>query len=425
MNRRLEIIRIMNNCLIIYVVYVVFMIGFGTPRGGALFVGSLPLVVMLLGAELVQAFVSNLVLFLLAHILMIAATSYVIYSAFDRLLVGVAVDGVPMSIIGTVIGVLFMLIVTVIGIYTRLDGKSRFYPEIFEGAIFILLFIFCRITKVRQAEAIVLVAEMIWGVMAVCFYNARQTVGALVTYHEGDFVPYDQIRRNNSVMLRISLGITIVLMLLCSLFDYGKEILSALRAAIVRFLTWLFSHFDFETPVEEELPPAEPVSGGMQGLLPEDYVDDSIWHKIWDALFWIVAAAVTIIFIILLVKVIKEFYKIFNNSRKGIRDRLSRDKREFLNPLSDKEDRAGEGNRSSKLRLRERLTKRGNIRWLFIRYIKGGRGFSDIRPGFAPSQMEKTSLGKEASAYELYEKARYSSLEITSEDVDRMKSLTK
>jgi hypothetical protein len=160
----------------------------------------------------------------------------------------------------------------------------------------------------------------------------------------------------------------------------------------------------------------------MQGLLPNDYVDDSIWHKIWDVLFWVIAVAVTILFIFVLVKLIREFYKLFNSSGKGIRDRLSRDKREFLNPLSDKDEGALE-RRSSRLKFIDRLTRRGNIRRMFTKYVQSGRGFSDIRPSFSPSQIESTSLQKEAVAYELYEKARYSSLEISPEDVDEMRKM--
>ena len=424
MNKRIEIIRILNNSLIIYLIFTVFMIGLGTPVSGAFMAGSCILVLMLLSSELMQAFVTNLILFLAGHVIAIAAAGVAIYRGMTRALVGVTIGGVSMAGVALAFGILLMIVVTILGIYTRVDGKGRFYPEIFEGILFVVLFLYCRITHVSQAEIIILVAEMIWGVLVVCYYNARQTIGALVTYHEGDFVPYGQIRKNNGIMLGISLGITIVLMILCTLLDYGKEIISALRSAIIKFLTWFFSHFDFEAPQEEEIRSEEVMSGGMAQLLPNDYVDDSIWHKIWDILFWVVAVAVTILFIFVIIKLIKEFYRLFNASGKGIRDRLSRDKREFLNPLSDKDEGAGEIRSRNKLKFRERLTKRGNIRWLFIKYIQKGSGYSDIRSGFTPSQMEAVSLGKEAEAYRIYEKARYCSDEISSEDVDRMKKMT-
>ena len=424
MNRRIEIIRILNNCLIIYLIFAVFLIGMGTPVSGGFMAGSLILVLMLLLSELMQAFVTNLILFLAGHIAVMVATGTAIYKVMAVSLKGVTIGGLAMASVALAVSIIIMTVVTILGIYTRVDGKGRFYPEIFEGALFVVLFIYCRITHVPQAEIIILLGEMVWGVMAVCYYNARQTIGALVTYHEGDFVPYNQIRKNNGVMLGISLGVTIVLMFLCTLLDYGKELLSAIRSAMVRFLTWLFSHFDFETPVEEEIRAEEVMSGGRGQLLPDDYVDDSIWHKIWDVLFWVVAAAVTILFIFVIIKLIKEFYKLFNNSGKGIRDRLSRDKREFLNPLSEKNDGAGESRSKGRMGLRERLTRRGNIRAMFIKYIQKGRGFADIRKGFTPSQMESVSLGKEADAYRIYEKARYSSEEISADDVDNMKKVT-
>ncbi len=421
MNKRIEIIRIINDCLLISTVFIVLLLGFGIRANLSVFAAALPLALMVLLSELIQAYISNLILFLVGHLGAIALSMFGIGRILSRGLKGITIDSVPVANVGLAISVVLMTVVAILGIYTRVDGKGRYYPEIFEGLIFIVLFVFCRITKAQSAEIVVLVAEMIWGILAVMYYNAKQTIGALVTYHQGDFVPYEQIRQNNSVMLRISLIVTFVLMLLCSLLDYGKELLAAIKSAIVSFLTWLFSHFDFETPEYEDIPPSDEPIGGMGGLLPDEYVDDSIWHKLWDILFWVAAAVVTVLFIYVLVKLIKEFYKIFNSSRMGMRDRISRDKREFLSPLAGDEERAFEKSNKSRLKFFERLSKRGSVRRMFIRYIQGGRGFSDVRESFSPLQMEKISREKDGRAYEIYEKARYSSEEITAEDVDAMK----
>ena len=141
-------------------------------------------------------------------------------------------------------------------------------------------------------------------------------------------------------MMRIALAVAGVMMLLCTALDYGKELLNSIKTAIVRFLRWLFSHFTFEPVEETEIQSPETHNGGFGALIPEDYVDDSIWQKIWDALFWVAAAIITVLAIYILIKLIKQFYKLFNGSGIGIRDRLSRDKKEYLNPLKNENDGA-------------------------------------------------------------------------------------
>ena len=166
-------------------------------------------------------------------------------------------------------------------------------------------------------------------------------------------------------------------------------------------------------------------SGGFGQLIPENYVDDSIWHKIWNALFWVAAVIVTALIIYLVIKLIRQFYKLFNSSRIGIRDRLNRDKKEFLSPLKgDNETAFGRGSQEN-LTVRERLSKLGRIRLLFVKYVEKGRNFADIKSSYTPSEIEKISLDKDATAYELYEKALYSTKEISDEDMSKMRSLTR
>ena len=427
MNKRVEIIRILNNMLIMFVVSAVLSMGFGAPKGWSLTLACLLLSAFVLYSEIIQDFVKNLILFLLCHILGIAgvakAVGYVYTSseAIARLEIG----GVQIYKVFIFLWCIFMLVVTILGIYTRVDGKGRFNPDIAEALLFIALFFFCKITRVREAESVVLVGELIWGILAVIYYNAKQVMGALITYHDGDFVPYDQIRKNNSTMMRISLAVTGVMMLLCTALDYGKELLAAIKGAIIRFLRWLFSHVTYETVEETEIVSPETHNGGMGMLLPEDYVDDSIWQKIWDALFWIAAAAVTVLAIYLLVKLIQQFYKLFNGSGIGIRDRLSRDKKEYLSPLKNENEGAFGGPKKNSISFMERLSKRGRIRLLFIKYVEKGQNFRDIKSSNTPSEIERISLERDAAAYKLYEKARYSTDEISASDVDEMRALSK
>ena len=424
MNKRLEIVRILNNMLIMFVVSAVISMGLEAPSGTSLVFACLLLAAFVVFSEIIQDYVRNLVLFLLCHILGIVAVSQgvaFIYTS-SRTFSAVEIGGVHIWKVFIFLWCIFMLVVTILGIYTRVDKKGRFYPDIAEAILFIGLFLFCKLTKTRSAEAVVLVGELIWGILAVVYYNAKQVIGALVSYHDGDFVPYDQIRKNNGTMLRISLAVSGFLMLLCTVFDYGKELLDAVKSAIVRFLRWLFSHVNYEMVEETEIQEVESHEGGFGQLLPEDYVDDSIWQKIWDALFWLVAAAVAVLAIYLLIKLIQQFYKLFNGSGIGIKERLSRDKKEFLSPLKNENEGAFGNAKKDSLSFMERLSKRGRIRLLFVKYVEKGRNYADIKSSNTPSEIEKISLERDAAAYKLYEKARYSTGTISDADVAEMKS---
>jgi hypothetical protein len=78
--------------------------------------------------------------------------------------------------------------------------------------------------------------------------------------------------------------------------------------------------------------------------------------------------------------------------------------------------------------LRARFSPRGNVRRLFKDYISSGKGFDDIRDSETPKELEENSVGMKSAtekgqdAVALYEKARYSSLPITSDDVKLMKN---
>ncbi len=413
--------------LIMFVVSAVLSMGFGAPAGWSLALACLLLSAFVLYSEIIQVFVKNLILFLACHVLGIVgvakAVAYV-YTSSEAIR-ALEIGGVQIYKVFIVLWSIFMLVVTILGIYTRVDGKGRFNPEIAEALLFVALLFFCRITRVREAESVIIVGELIWGILAVLYYNAKQVMGALVTYHDGDFVPYDQIRKNNSTMMRISLAVAVVMMLLCTVLDYGKELLAAIKSVIVSFLRWLFSHVSYEAVEETEILSPETHNGGFGMLLPEDYVDDSIWHKIWDALFWIAAAAVTVLAIYLFVKLIQQFYKLFNGSGIGIRERLGRDKKEFLSPLKNENEGAFGRRNENSVSFMDRISKRGRIRLLFVKYVEKGRNFADIKSSNTPSEIERISLERDAAAYELYEKARYSSNEITATDLNRMKSISK
>ncbi len=423
LHRRIEILRILNNILIVTILATVSLMAMQLRTVPAIVIVNVTLALYVLLSEAIQAIATNLILFLGMHIASMALCSFITFSSNQRTLGGVLFAGVSITSVIEVLHLLAMIIITIIAIYARLDGHGRFYPTIYEGFLFIGLYLFCLITSQKSAIMFVLVAEIIWGVFCIIYYNARQTIGALVTFKDRDFIPYDSIKRNNGQMLRLSLIIAFVLMALSVFIDYGKEVVAMLRAAITAVLRFLFSFLHFEEEAEFDAP--QTTTGGGAGMLQIEQVEDnSIWHTIWQLLFWLVAIVVTIGIIYIAVLMVKEFYKLFNSSRKSIKDRLARDKIEYLSPLSASDSSFTNGR--SRMKLRERLTPSGRVRQLFTRYIERSFSFKDVEASDTPLEMEqKIAIEKEASAYKLYEKARYSSKEITSEDVKLMKDLCK
>ena len=426
MNRRIEILRIINDFLIVFAVTGVVFIGMGASANFGLFIGIAVLSMYVIVSELILAFAGNLIMFLLLHLGAGALLCGITKMYYDKLLVGLEIGGIPLSAMIFGLSVLEIVIITILAIYTKVDGNARFYPAMAEAILFIALLILCKIIKNRDAEFVVLLGELLWGVLAVIYYNARQTIGALVTFKDRDFVPYDAIRKNNSLLLKVSVVVTLLAMLLCTLFDYGAEIVSFIKNVFIKVLTWIFSFFSFEETDEAfEVKENAPVSSGFQDFLPRSE-DNSIMHTIWNVLFWIVAIIVTIFLIYLFLKLIKEFYKMFNSSQKGIRDRLRKDKVEYLNPFESRKESVNARKKKDELGFAQRLSKNGRIRYMFQKYIREGRGFADIKTSSTPYELEKISLadGINKTAYEIYELARYSEHEITSEDISEMKKRT-
>lgn len=422
MHKRIEILRIINNILIVTVIATVALMTMQLKKVPAIAVVNVTLALFVLFSEAISAFINNLVAFLAAHGLAMALCSYISFSGNHRLLAGDFFAGVYLTSVIQVMHIMAMIIITIIAIYARLDGKGRFYPTIFEGFLFIGLYLLCLITGEKTATVFVLFSEVIWGILCIIFYNARQTIGALVTFKDRDYIPYDSIKRTNGLMLKLSLVVAFVLMLACTLIDYGREVMAMLKAGISALLRFIFSFLKFESQEEYDVPETAMSSGGGM-FTPEEYVDNSIWHTIWQILFWIVAIVVTIGVIILFVMMVKEFYKLFNSSRNNIKDGLARDKIEYLSPWSVP-SKVFSGSDSSRMRIRDRLSPSGRIRLLFTRYIEKNRGLNDINGSDTPLEMEEKIISeREASAYKLYEKARYSSNEITQADIQTMKNI--
>ncbi len=422
MNRKIEIIRILNNILIVYTVATVLFVAFQMPVGTAVLTGNVSLIAFVIMTEIISAFCGNFILFALFHVLagmlciwlsgFLVSTAIVVYVA----------GGMEVDSIYTVLRVLVMIVITAVSIYSRLDGKPRYHPEISEAFLFVGLFVLCLVAKQPDAIPVVLVGEMIWAVLCIIFYNIRQIIGALIPFKDRDYVPYEAIEKTNSLMVGLSVLITVVLMFLCALLDYGKEIVAFLRRAFLTFMRWIFSFIDINYQ-NDFIPPEEvPMESEAGYMIPEIEPDDSIWHTIWQVLYWIIAGIVLICVFILLIKMIKAFYKLFNSSRKGIRDRLAKDKIEFLNPLNnDEKVRALSTNK--KMTLFERLTPAGRVRLLFMKYIENGMRLDSISKADSPKEMEERAYGeRKVRAYSIYEKARYSSEEVTAEDVKEMRS---
>ncbi|MBO6239848.1 MAG: hypothetical protein J6O61_03270 [Butyrivibrio sp.] len=330
--------------------------------------------------------------------------------------------GVKKEVVIVFLCITFVLVIITL-VLERIRGILVFYPEISEAFFFIALYVFCRIAKIQQGVIIVLAGEAVWAILAVFYYNARQILDAMAPFKDGSSVPYDLVKKNNGRMMGISALTVAVSMFICSLLDYGKEIVSAIKYVTFRFFRWLFGFFKFKEQ-EEYVPLQESYSFGQrQSLLPEDYEDNSIWHSLWEILYWVLAAAVVIVVIVAFIRWIFGFYKALKNSKNVLKDKLLRDKVEYLSPFDHKEN--GRDVKRNESFLQMRLSNEGRIRLAFRKYIKNGSGYPDVKQCQTPSELEKTSKGKVSAAINIYEKARYSKHQITAEDLRLMKKAVK
>lgn len=422
-DRKLETIRIINNVLLVSLVFSVVVMCFQITTFNMAFLGSVPVVIFLLLSEAIRRRVQNLIAFLLMHLLGAALPIYAAYVMDLRYYAGRDFGGIYVSSVMLSLRILTAVIIVLLAIYSRVEDKDRFYPEISEAFVFFALFALSLITHQKQVLAPILIGEAVWAVLCMLFYNLKQTNNALVIWKNKDYVPYDAIGNNNRLMMGASIIISLICIAVGIFFDYGKEILSAIKRGLVTALRWLFSHFQFEETIEYEDPVSEPMSGGgLGGLIPPAEQDTSIWHTLWNVLFWIVAAVVTVFIIYLVIIGIREFYRFFNSKGMGLRDKLHRDKREFLSPIR-KEENAFE-TKPERITLRKRLTPEGRIRYMFVKYIKKSIDASSILGSDTPMQMESKTHNTTAAST-LYEKARYSTEPITKQDLDTMKNLSR
>lgn len=421
-DRKLETIRIINNVLLVCLAFSVVVTCFQITTMQMAFLGSLPLVIFLLLSEIISRRAQNLIAFLLLHLVGAAVPIYIAHTIDLRFFAGKEFGGIYVSSVMLSLRVLAAVIIVLLAIYSRVEDKSRFYPEISEAFVFAALFALSLITHQKQVVAPILVGEIIWAVLCMIFYNLKQTNNALIVWKNRDFVPYEAIGRNNRFMMGISIVISLLFIAISVFFDYGKEILSAIKRGLIMAFRWLFSHFNIEETTEYEDPVSEPMSGGgLGGLLPRAEPDNSIWHTLWNILFWVVAAVVTVFIIYLVIIGIREFYRFFNSKGLGLKDKHLRDKREFLSPISRQESAFGVA--PGRMTLRKRLTPEGRIRNMFVKYIKSSREISVLQGSDTPSQLEQKAHGT-AAAFSLYEKARYSTDPITKQELDTMKTHT-
>lgn len=418
MQKRIELLRILNNMIIVWVAATILFMAVKMPMDAVLFTSNALLCLFLIISEVVQYFTTKIVTFIPGHILGIVLCIWL----------GRVIGNQPFGY--TAARTIIMIAITIFAIHGRITDTTSFYPTISEGFFFMAMMIASKASGTRQAEIMVLLFEVVWGILMVIFYNTRQTALALSAYKRQAKVPYEAITRTNRFMMYFYLAVTTVVMFLCSMLDYGKEVMAAVKTAIVAFLRWFFSHFTFTEEEIPELPEPEFVQGGQQ-FIPIPQEENALIKALWDILFGAVTIAVFAAIVYTLYKVIRSFIREFNSRRSGIRDKLGRDKVEFLNPLS-KEGAGDNGDfGSNRMNLRTRLSARGNVRRLFKNYIVKGSGFGNIRTSETPKELEESAVGavnskeKGQDPVALYEKARYSSLPISSDDVKLMKRLVR
>lgn len=287
------------------------------------------------------------------------------------------------------------------------------------------------------------------AVLCIIWYNYASIEGTLAATHSKATVPYEQIRANNRFALLVSLGICAAVILPVVLLASGERIfdligkgLMVLLRAFVLLLSRIFGGSREENAAESS---AESSYEMDLGAISDN--DNPFLEIFWEALTFVIGAAVVILLIWLLWRFLKQFRKDFNGVRRMDGDRI-----EYLRPDEKKQAAQAEGRDHSFLSGR---TPRMRIRRMYRKAIRSGAGAAAVRSSHTPREMEEAAFGADAessppenhghpaqkggtsdsgrpgrasSGYEplriihgLYEKARYGAQESTTEEAALMK----
>lgn len=329
--------------------------------------------------------------------------------------------------------------------YSRVSGKSVFYP----GGALLLYPVFAYIlglaTESASIRNVAVFCELLSIILIIIYYNELNLKTELMAIKDRSAVPYERIRKTSATVLGVTISAVVAVTALTALFVHGRAVIDAIRT----FLVMLIQKF-FEWLKSITGDPADEYSSTGQGALPDlsDIIgqneDDPFMEKFWDIVTAVVFVLVAILAVFLIIKIVRAFYKNFMMGNAGAQT----DKIEYLDPHDIKADDTNDKSRR-RAGLFPDMSPAARIRRSYVKWIKSGAGAPCVCATQTPSEIEVTAFSRNSGAFlvhnsdkisshavnfafddsvsaeihDLYELARYHSADCTPADAKKMQEL--
>lgn len=419
----LGLIRLLTNCVLLGTALPVLLLA-ERPFGAEVIVAGLLMTAYAVGLRVVQRRIFAFAAYFLALAgLLLGLLALVVFFIPGA-------NGSRPDISALLFTIVIGLAATLTAVNSRIVGTRRIYPVIplviYPVCIYCMSFIFERV-ELRLLSFFVEAALLI---LCLLFYNRRSLVRSFFEAQGYNNVPYEKIRRSNGQKMLGMSFLAIVVLAIIAFFDHGAEVLAGMRDFIARVMQWVLSLIP-ELPAEELAPdssaPASTcnIAELIEELHLEEPKNNPALEAFWNVVFALLAVIGIIIFSMLVWSFFKNFLREFRLARKENNDVV------VYVPPAETEEREREAPKSPGFFDR---TPEAKIRRLYLRFIQKQPGAKRIHASETPSELEMTAGVRDSDfsanasvqeVHEIYERARYSTLGVTNEDVRRMRGAVK
>lgn len=353
--------------------------------------------------------------FMLLHLLLITLYALLVSNPFVKVLY-----------------ITYLILLTITSYYNKHKAQYSHNTSIFYILFIFILYLGCQLLHMPDMQQLCFLLGLVY-IMLFLLNMYLLNLDRFVQEHSHlTNAPFQQIKNSNNVLAAFLCGLFLLAMLLFSRLPLGSS-LTALVKLLVRLISAFFSLFHSKEPdpVIEEMPVPEetPMPDGLPAA------EHSYLIELLSRIFEWLATIITIAGIVcLLLYAIYRIYKYFYlKSEEVIRDKV-----EFISPFIKSE-------RLKKVR-KERLhtifghSNNAIIRKYFFKAVSLSiDSHTELSKSLTPAQLSEYAIGKsgskETAAPEeeekrqllttYYEKARYSNVECTKEEVQRVKNILK
>lgn len=290
--------------------------------------------------------------------------------------------------------------ISAFALYDYISGKRMMYPGVFHVVYPFAVFI-AGFTTGRQNVAILAVlSETAFLILFMLRRNLESLDNVFTASSDYVRVPYEKMRRMNTILaVTFILASLLVAAILGLVFD-GEQLITLIGqgvvlvvAAIFVGIVWLFSHIF--PHADNAL--ATGMAGGMANF-EEIMEEHPILMLLWHLFEYVIYIVVTIVFVYLTYRFIRDLYYEF---RSAVPE--NGDKRVMLKTREEAE-KAEQKSRPVK----PGFGREDRIRRRYIRLVRGSGRQKDLQDSMTPMEIEE-KIGSEElrELHDAYEKARY------------------